>query len=343
MPCPPVSNLCCEAPSAEYLELLDTFSMGFLDLPHEIKNAIYRLVLGDRTIHIHMDDNDKCYHITCQSGLTAPRMQQSLNNTESKAKVAGDEGFLHAECCAKKTRLLERVLVDGITMSEARASLDAKDCTSQVQLALLFVCRQASQEASSVVYSTNEFSFDDPEVACCFMQASSLGPLRYNPQICRVNFIIRKLHADCGPWSVLFADMPKIFDHLHHVSLEVYYIRWCITSQARLYFPYTQLANMQLERIAQLPHIRSISATVLEEDRSSMLQCLSSKYQYRQVWKGQFYGQQMDGKLCSDTLGRLLFTKEEWAAYSASVISPSVTMDLRSRIKVAKPQGRWSS
>ena len=121
-----------------------------LGLPQEIKDHIFRYVLGGRLIHVFVKSAQELDHTICCSHTRGADASQRVSSTTSEDKISfTPEKRPHLACTTYMARYLPR---DDIRV--------------------LRTCRQIYIEACNILYVTNTFSFRDLTMIRRFMNHS---------------------------------------------------------------------------------------------------------------------------------------------------------------------------
>ncbi|MCJ1356072.1 MAG: hypothetical protein MMC33_006066 [Icmadophila ericetorum] len=124
-----------------------------LRLPREIRDQIWNLCLGNRTIHIYRPDMRNVIHVLCQASIseheTYARARRQLNPQQGEDVRLIAHNYRHRPCqsmswsCAVPDRTKDSTRLPG----------------SQFQLSLMRVSRQCYRELFPVLWSSNLFAF----------------------------------------------------------------------------------------------------------------------------------------------------------------------------------------
>lgn len=168
----------------------------FLDLPPEIREKIYDLILGQHIVHIDFPRacDENWYRKTTERGMLAKLQRYRLLG----------ENKTWRRCCYRLCKLLRRrpslpsrkglgficethtfedveytpsgrlILEDDNSSLQALSQMHDDHCLKPaaevIDFALLFVCKQIYREAASSVFKANQFAFSDPRGLQSFLE-----------------------------------------------------------------------------------------------------------------------------------------------------------------------------
>lgn len=125
---------------------------SFLSLPPELRNEIYRLVLGGRTIHIHgTTGNPRKFKLVFQTC-------SSKDGLEPLARLTG-------AAHSSSTTLTGPKDWQPCNKNLIKSASDFCGQPVNLDVQLLRVCRQIHEEAALVLFSKNSFIFGSDDVA----------------------------------------------------------------------------------------------------------------------------------------------------------------------------------
>ena len=192
-----------------------------LSMPREIRDMIWRFVLGDHLIHLRWIYDDEYKHLT-QRYLDSKRIRLQklghkhlrrpyLKTSEDIRRAIGSSPWRHAICerdcpeyaksvshtkCRESLKYCYAEITGrsyGLTVRNRREDFIPTDFLNleTIDLPLLLVCKQISTEAISFLYKTNTFSFDDP---LTFRQWMARLPLHHRHSVNIMRLDIRSAH-----------------------------------------------------------------------------------------------------------------------------------------------------
>ena len=176
-------------------------SVGFLDLPGEVRNRIYRYVFEPKEIAIHWLTPDK--------DLTFLMQKSSLLTFEPAVwKCLQYRKFL--------SQRPSRLSVKGRKPSEQSKAWENKTPASGLLhrlAAILLTCRQVNAEASLMFYSSHAFHFYSPETIRKFLSSVSLPS----------KSAIRKLRVHYSPTEAFYPSR----DNNHKYGEDMEWLKLC--------------------------------------------------------------------------------------------------------------------
>lgn len=213
----------------------NTASSALLRLPGEIRNMIWRLVLGDHLIHLRWIFDDEYEHLIKRyfKDLDSERIRLQklghrhlrkpcLKTSEDIRRAIGSSPWRHAICemdcpghpesiphtkCHESLKYCYAEITGrsyGITVRKRREDLIPADFLNHktIDFPLLLVCKQVIREAISFLYETNTFSFDDSST---FRQWMARLPLHHRHSVNSMRLDIRLAHN----WKSVL-NLPKV-------------------------------------------------------------------------------------------------------------------------------------
>lgn len=127
----------------------NTSDSALLALPPELRNRIYRYVLGDRTVHIFLDTSAKwsIAHSVC-------RLRERDSHAAVTIRRDSTEGYHFSYC--------DHHLEHGCELQDRHRSSSKRFTSARLYIGLLQTCRQIYHEAALLPFSLNTFSFGYP-------------------------------------------------------------------------------------------------------------------------------------------------------------------------------------
>ena len=127
----------------------------FLSLPLELRKQIYIYAFQRGAIYIHKFDRNKPFHNPdpLTYSLHPPyHLELKSGRTHRDLEDAWFAVAEHKSCCIRK--------------GDARATYHkpGPDCPERLCVEVLYTCKQINAEASQILWTTNTFHFEDPEV-----------------------------------------------------------------------------------------------------------------------------------------------------------------------------------
>ena len=178
----------------------------FLRLPQEIKDQIYGSAFGGEFIHVR-------YLWSSEDGQEFCCLHYRAGGIE---KEAHDMFARSVESCFPG-KLLTKLHHSWISSHPPEAT------ELHTRLAQSSCCRQICQEARSIIFSANTWSFDNPY---CFIDFFEIGPQIATPLN---TSLIRRLHLDIltsdaideSRWNKTFPVIPQKLKSLRHLDISI--------------------------------------------------------------------------------------------------------------------------
>ena len=191
-------------------------SSSLLKLPPEIRNRIYFFVHSGHFLHVGADKYNHrhflLYLYRCKSGFLEQEEQGKFVPGVHLAVSPSESYWQH--------RVAKRNLwcVWGI-QKRPWFSGPASELTN-LSITSLHACRQVYHEAKYILYSTNTFSFETPDVLDRFRNRMGEDEDGRNWAICRVHLdMVMFNSSDTASWTNSLQDVVHRFHCLHKVDI----------------------------------------------------------------------------------------------------------------------------
>ena len=178
-------------------------------LPLEVKNVIYKYTFGDNLIHIIQNPDEgaaKFKNTICRALITEEEAQENFEREDTHQWYAPANEGRH-DCCRYQ---------------KGAAFRDGKQRPEVLGLGLLRCCRQIYNEAHHVPYSTNTFSFADPETLQSFSIWLAQGS--DGNHLATRSLFLEMEYGGYHPgksWDKAVAACAKQLKSLQHVSISI--------------------------------------------------------------------------------------------------------------------------
>ncbi len=188
----------------------------FLRLPREIKNEIYKLVLGGQLIHTYRDPHkNETTHYLCQANVS--------ESDAHKVFVASKGPWFSADLTDRHSYCNDGRTFQSRCLRFPDQFVESKSY-ARLNLALLSCCRQIYLEAHLIAVSANTWSFTKPWDFRIFYLESLIFPL-----IPLKTDLIRCLHlnitisteSDEFCWNETFKLIARRLKSLQHLYLDI--------------------------------------------------------------------------------------------------------------------------
>ena len=181
-------------------------SPGLLQLPIEIRDMVYRRVLGGMLLHSSRgrfaNGSSRPKWIICRATVSEKNAQRHFDQAKAPAWYVQDDADRHADCYEHAS-------------------------PQRLDLNLLSVCRQVHREAKKILFSTNTFSFRR-----CALLRTFLGldmptkPIRPFPSrshhlaVCSINLDISvRCMKDAESWKMTIPQIAEVLPNLWNINI----------------------------------------------------------------------------------------------------------------------------
>ena len=179
-----------------------------LRLPGEIRDRIFRLVLGEKTVHIYQifdgvfkvrrwSSNGRIYHRVCVASQSEDELYENFSKCKSEKSTV--------DCAATRTSPFQQ---------------RHDNCYSvalQLDLNLLSSCRQIYEEANFLLWTTNTFAFARPWALRSFVDRLNFAQRK---KLCSIHIDKSWASAEMDPWSpIVTTTFMKKLGNLQKVQL----------------------------------------------------------------------------------------------------------------------------
>jgi len=191
-----------------------------LRLPQEIKDQIYRYIIGNKFLHMSEHDEDpELYFSECNQDSGKP---PQFKNEICYAKLSEAEAQDYFEKNHRRTSEMSRTELEWYQEHVEDRHLDCRvegDVHSSEDVALLLSCRQIFSEAHRIPYTTNVFSFDEPFSAHQFLTDLSR---RNAADIRNLHFYVcTSILGDLESWEYVFKHVALMLRGVRNVYLDL--------------------------------------------------------------------------------------------------------------------------
>ena len=181
-------------------------SPGLLQLPIEIRDMIYRRVLGGMLLHSRRGrfstGASRSKWVICRATISEKNAQRHFDQAKAPAWYVQDDTNRHAECY--KTASLQRL-----------------------DLNLLLVCRQVHREAKHILFSTNTFSFRRSSLLGTFLGLDNptnpkqrLRSRSHHLAVCSIHLDISvRCMEEAWYWKMIMPQIPEVLPNLSNINI----------------------------------------------------------------------------------------------------------------------------
>lgn len=170
----------------------------FMSLPSEIRNMIYKFVLGGNFVHLSRRKHE--------TSVRTRNHETSLNHRVCLASLSEEEA---QRLC--QTADPSSWSVEGVASRRKVCYSKNKYKSIGLNISLLYVCRRIYTEARFMAYSSNTFSFAEPATVRAFIAKNMVYSSRYT-QPTNFNLALRNIHLDLGCCRSSLPGLKKVLD-----------------------------------------------------------------------------------------------------------------------------------
>ena len=184
----------------------DDASLALLRLPIEIRNMIYKSVLGGMLLHRYWRPGPQHFQwLICRATLSEEDAQRHFDQAKAPAWCVENDARRHADGCYGHANLLH--------------GLD---------LNLLLACRQVHGEAKHILFSTHTFSFHRCELLQNFLGLDIIPPRFPLVRPIRSHGLeVRNIHLDirfhrtrdAGSWKMIIPTIAQVLPNLRNINI----------------------------------------------------------------------------------------------------------------------------
>lgn len=218
-------------------------SSYLLKLPQELKDNIYKLVLGGNYIHVHADkDEAPQYQLYLCAATVSDTAAQ--NNFDSAVELPAFKFGPHQSC----------------TLGWWHRTQPA-----HLSVGLLRSCREVYDEARNVLYTANTLSFQDPKLLCHFIHSSETRG-GHNVAIRRLGLHMRiSTRKEEQAWHLALRTISQSLTGLLSINISIEQFIWN-GSESRRHRPSTGRKKTFLTSVEDLKTLKLNDMTLIVDD-----------------------------------------------------------------------------